>query len=125
MRNVRRLLAVAIFVAALVLGWRFADANLAPVSVHYLVGAIDGVPLWAALVGSFLAGASLAWIATLIPLARLGLTARRWRKVARELEAELHQLRNLPLASSSESAVRGSSGAPLARAQQGAADRSR
>ena len=48
MRTFRRLLALVVFVAALVLGWRFADANLEPVSVHYLLGAIDGVPLWAA-----------------------------------------------------------------------------
>lgn len=123
MRSVRRLIAVAIFVAALVLGWRFAAANLEPVRVHYLVGVIDGIPLWTALVGSFVAGAALVGLAALIPLGRLGLTARRWRKVARGLEAELHQLRNLPLASSSESAIRGSAGAPLAQAP-GKADRS-
>lgn len=117
MRSVRRLIAVAIFVAALVLGWKFAHANLEPVSVHYLVGVLDEVPLWAALVGAFGAGAILVGIGAMVPLARLGLTARRWRKVAHGLESELHQLRNLPLASSSESTTRGSAGAPIARAQ--------
>ena len=117
MRSVRRLVAIAIFVAALVLGWKFAHANLEPVSVHYLVGVLDAVPLWAALVGAFGVGAVLVGIGALVPLARVSLTARRWRKVANDLESELHQLRNLPLASPSESTVRGSAGAPIARAQ--------
>lgn len=117
MRIARRLVAVAIFVAALVLGWRFADANLQPVRVHYLVGVIESIPLWTALVGAFAAGGVLVGLGVLVPLARLGLTARRWRKVAHGLETELHQLRNLPLASSAETAIRGSAGAPIARAQ--------
>ncbi len=117
MRSVRRLVAVAIFVAALVLGWRFAHANLEPVRVDYLVGVIDEIPLWSALVGAFAAGAVLVGLAALVPLARTALTTRRWRKVAHGLEAELHQLRNLPLASSSEAAVRGSAGVPMARVQ--------
>lgn len=111
MRSVRRLLAVAAFVAALVLGWRFADANLEPVSIHYLFGAIDGIPLWAALVACFGLGAALAVLGLLVPLLRLKLVARRWRKVARGLEAEVHQLRNLPLAAEPESVTRGSAGA--------------
>jgi len=91
MRSVRRLVAVAIFVAALVLGWRFAHANLEPVRVDYLVGVIDEIPLWSALVGAFAAGAVLVGLAALVPLARTALTTRRWRKVAHGLEAELHQ----------------------------------
>ena len=98
MRTFRRLLALAVFVAALILGWRFADANLEPVSIHYLVGALDGVPLWAALGGAFGLGFTIAGLAGLYQMARLSLTARRWRKAVRGLEAELHQLRNLPLA---------------------------
>jgi uncharacterized integral membrane protein len=113
MRTFRRLLALVVFVAALVLGWRFADVNLEPVSIHYLLGAIDGVPLWAALVGSFGVGFALAGAVGLYQMARLSLTARRWRKVAQGLEGELHQLRNLPLAAPSEPAARGSAGAPV------------
>jgi uncharacterized integral membrane protein len=113
MRTFRRLLALVAFVAALVLGWRFADANLQPVSVHYLLGAIDGVPLWLALVAAFAVGFALAGLVGLYQMARLSLTARRWRKVAQGLEAELHQLRNLPLAAPSDAATRGSAGAPV------------
>jgi len=113
MRTFRRLLALVVFVAALVLGWRFADANLEPVSVHYLLGAIDGVPLWAALVAAFGVGFALAALGGLYQMARLSLTARRWRKVAHGLEGELHQLRNLPLAAPSDASARGSAGAPM------------
>jgi uncharacterized integral membrane protein len=111
MRTVRRLLALVVFVAALVLGWRFADANLEPVSVHYLLGAIDGVPLWTALGAAFALGFALMGLVTLYQMARLSLTARRWRKAAQGLEKELHQLRNLPLAAP-DAPVRGSAGAP-------------
>lgn len=111
MRTFRRLLALVVFVAALVLGWRFAGVNLEPVSVHYLLGAAEGVPLWAALAASFGVGFALAALGGLYQMARLSLTVRRWRKVARGLEKELHQLRNLPLAAPSES--RGSAGAPV------------
>jgi uncharacterized membrane protein YciS (DUF1049 family) len=112
MRTVRRLLALVLFVAALVLGWRFAAANLAPVRVHYLLGAIEGVPLWGALVAAFGVGFALAALGALYPMARLSLTARRWRRVAHGLEEELHQLRNLPLAGSGDAPARGSAGAP-------------
>jgi len=114
MRTFRRLLALVVFVAALVLGWRFADVNLAPVSVHYLVGAIEGVPLWAALAASFGLGFAVAALGGLYQMARLSLTARRWRKVSQGLEKELHQLRNLPLAAPSDAPpARGSAGAPV------------
>lgn len=113
MRTFRRLLALVAFVAALVLGWRFAGANLAPVSVDYLLGAAEGVPLWLALVAAFAVGLALSGLAGLFQMARLGLTARRWRKVAHGLEAELHQLRNLPLAAPSDAPTRGSAGAPV------------
>jgi hypothetical protein len=112
MRTVRRLLALVVFVAALVLGWRFAGANLEPVRIHYLVGVLEGVALWAALLAAFGIGFALAGLGGLYQMARLSLTARRWRKVAQGLEAELHQLRNLPLAAPSDPLARGSAGAP-------------
>jgi uncharacterized integral membrane protein len=112
MRTIRRLLALVVFVAALVLGWRFADANLEPVQVHYLLGASASVPLWMALLTAFGVGLALAGLVGLYQMARLSLTARRWRKVAQGLEKELHQLRNLPLAAPGDAPLRGSAGAP-------------
>jgi uncharacterized membrane protein YciS (DUF1049 family) len=98
MRVVRRLLVVALFVAALVLGWWFARANAAVVTVDYLVGQLGDVSLWAALLGAFAAGAATAGGIGLYQVAKLQLVRRRYRKTLRSLEAEVHQLRNLPLA---------------------------
>jgi uncharacterized integral membrane protein len=99
MRVVRRLLIVALFVAALVVGWRFARENSAAVTVDYLVGELAEVSLWAALVGAFAAGAAVVGAVGLYQVAKLRLVTRRYRKTVRGLEAEVHQLRNLPLAS--------------------------
>ena len=98
MRVVRRLLVVALFVVALVLGWWFARANAAAVTVDYLVGQLGDVSLWAALLGAFAAGAATAGGIGLYQIAKLQLVRRRYRKTVRSLEAEVHQLRNLPLA---------------------------
>jgi uncharacterized integral membrane protein len=126
MRVLRRLLALVVFVAALVIGWRFAAVNLEPVRIDYLLGVREAVPLWGALVGAFGLGFALAGVVGLYQMARLSLLARRWRKVAQGLEGELHELRNLPLASPSERGARGSAGtAPPATPLPGALDPSR
>jgi len=109
MRMVRRLLGLALFLAALVGGWRFASRNPAPVHVDYLVGTLDE-PLWLVLAAAFGAGALAASLFGLYHSARLSLVARRYRRIAAGLEGEIHQLRNLPLATLQEGAARGSSG---------------
>ncbi|MDH3211080.1 MAG: lipopolysaccharide assembly protein LapA domain-containing protein [Myxococcales bacterium] len=98
MRVVRRLLVVALFVAALVLGWQFARGNAAPVTVDYLVDELVDVSLWTALLGAFAAGAAIVGAIGLYQVAKLRLVTRRYRKTVEGLEAEVHQLRNLPLA---------------------------
>jgi uncharacterized integral membrane protein len=110
MRTVRRLLAAVLFVAALVGGWRFADQNQTPVTLDYFFGVAEALPLWAALAAAFGLGFALAGALGLYQAARLSLTARRWRKTAGGLESELHQLRNLPLATQQEGSLRGSAG---------------
>ena len=115
MRWLRRLVAAAFFVAALVLGWRFAHANANPLVVDYLVGTIDA-PLWAILLGAAALGAVLASVVLGFHAARLALTARRYRKLARGLEDEVHQLRNLPLGPPD---ARPGEPAPEARARSG------
>jgi uncharacterized integral membrane protein len=99
MRLTRRILGIALFVALLVGGWRFAAENAQVVSVHYLLGSIDQVPVWQVLFCAFLAGVVVTGVLALVQTARLRLEARRYRKAVRGLEAEVHQLRNLPLAS--------------------------
>lgn len=97
MRWVRRAVAVALFLGAVYVCVRFPAQNAAPVSVDYLMGRVEGVPLWWALLAAFAAGLLLAGAVGLYPLTRLGLVARRYRKAAHGLEAEIHELRNLPL----------------------------
>jgi len=97
MRFVRRLLLAALFVGVLVLGWRFAADHSELVVIK--IPAIEGVevPLWTTLLVSFAAGAAVTGVFATMQLARQGLLSRRYRKIIRDLEAEVHQLRNLPL----------------------------
>ena len=112
MRWVRRVLVAACFVALLVGGWRFASENSQTVSVHYLVGSLEGVAVWRALLAAFALGAVASAAIGLLRGFRLRLESRRYRKAARELESEVHQLRTLPLAARDE-ADPGSEAEPL------------
>ena len=58
MRLVLRLFWVVSLVGVLVLGWRFAAANSAPVPVSYVFGELAPAPLWLALLVAFAAGAA-------------------------------------------------------------------
>lgn len=93
----RRTVVLAVFVALLVAGWRFAASNSTTVEVDYLVGTRSGVALWLVLTVSFASGVAVAGVLAAWALARSHLLARRYRKKLAGLEAELHQLRNLPL----------------------------
>jgi uncharacterized integral membrane protein len=105
MRWLRRLVALALFVATLVVGWQFAHRNADLVFVDYLFGTIDA-PRWAVLLAAFFLGAVAAALVAAFQAARLALTARRYRKLALSLESELHQLRNLPLGAPDEARAR-------------------
>ncbi len=97
MRTVRRLMVAALFVAVWYFGWRFAAENSSTVSIHFLAGQLEGVAVWMALICAFAGGAVLTGAAMTLVMARTKLVARRYRKTVQGLEAELHQLRNLPL----------------------------
>ena len=58
---------------------------------------------------AFLIGAAVMGLLMMFRMARLSLLARRYRKLANGLEAEIHQLRNLPLATEEGGPPRGSS----------------
>jgi hypothetical protein len=96
MRWVRRWIAVALVVAVMVGGWGLAHENGAPVRVSYLWGAVE-LPLWQALLWFFAGGFALAGSGWLWLGVRSRLVERRYRKAVGGLEAEIHQLRNLPL----------------------------
>ena len=49
------------------------------------------------LLGTFVLGALTGTLVCLLPLARTSLTARRYRRSIAGLEAEIHELRTLPL----------------------------
>jgi uncharacterized integral membrane protein len=102
MRVVRRLVLAALFVALLVGGWRFAAENPGPVVVSWLVGTSGELPLWLVLLVAFAAGAALTAVVAMLHLARLGMLTRRYRKAVSGLEAEVHELRTLPLAPEGE-----------------------
>jgi uncharacterized integral membrane protein len=105
----RRLVWIALFVSMLVFGWTFAKRNAEPVHIDYLVGTLDEAA-WVIELGSFLLGGFAASLLLGLQAARLALTARRYRKLASGLEQEVHQLRNLPLATPDEVPARGGAG---------------
>ena len=115
---VRRLVPMLLGAGLLYLGWRLLSANGAAVDVDFLVGRVDGLALWKALAGSFLLGALGVGCVLAVQLVRGNLTQRRYRRRLSGLETEVHQLRNLPLASGAlasdpvHQAVRGGSASP-------------
>ena len=93
----RRLFAFVVFVGLLVGGWHFAAQNSAVVDVYYPTGKIGEVKLWLALLAAFGSGAGIAAMIGLVRGARIRLASRRYRKLIAGLQAEVHQLRSLPL----------------------------
>ncbi len=98
MRLTRRLLAIVVFAGLLVAGWQFAASNAQPVPVHYPGGEFAGRALWVVLLVAFGSGAVLAALVAVVRGARIRLVSRRYRKLVESLQAEVHQLRSLPLA---------------------------
>ena len=92
----RRVLAAAIFVGLLYLGWGFVHGNADAVDVDFVIGRFPAVPLWRALLGAAVLGASLVAVWATFAVLRARLEARRFRKELARLEQEVHQLRNLP-----------------------------
>jgi uncharacterized integral membrane protein len=115
MRALRRALATLAFVGLLVAGWRFAALHPQPVRLHYLLGETE-LALWAALLGAFAAGGVLVGALAALQIARLSMLARRYRKATGRLEAEVHELRNLPLAPELPGEGDPGDGGPLAHA---------
>ena len=97
MKLARRLLVVAVFGAVFYLAWRFAMDNSGAVIIKIPVVQDIEILLWIALLTAFALGGVLAGLGAAYQVARLGLLARRYRKIIRGLESEVHQLRNLPL----------------------------
>ena len=120
MKLLRRLLVLGFFAAALVVGWRFAATNGGLVTVDLLMVQATDVAMWVVLGVTFGAGAALTAVFAMLRLARVSLESRRYRRFAAKLEAEIHQLRNLPLVAESASpTLRAASFDPPERAAGG------
>ena len=98
MRWARRIPLIALLVALPVGVHLFVSRNAEQIAIDYLGGRFEGVQIWLALLAAFGSGAVVAPLLAMLRGARLRLEVRRYRRAARELEAEVHQLRNLPLA---------------------------
>lgn len=98
MRTLRRVLVLVLVVAVAVLFYLFAAENGESVAVAIPLRAERlNVALWLALLAASGVGALAMALVLLFELARMGLTARQYRRAVSSLESEIHQLRNLPL----------------------------
>ncbi len=98
MKILRRLLLLALFVGAIYVVLTFSEANATPVAIDLLLLELAEVALWVALLAAFAVGAAVALLIVAFELAKKSLINRRFRKQIEVLEAEVHQLRTLPLA---------------------------
>lgn len=97
MRRGGQLLVVLGPIGLFVYGWFFAANNSDPVQVDYLFGSLAPLALWKVLGAACLAGSFIVAFVMGFGWGRARLESRRYRKAMRDLEAEVHQLRNLPL----------------------------
>ena len=98
MRMLRRISAGVLLVALIIVVRLFPDHNRTPVDVDLIVKTIPGVELWLVLLTTFAAGIACALLVSSFLWLRSGFIGRHYRKAISELEAEVHHLRNLPLA---------------------------
>ena len=99
MRWFRRILWGGLIVGLVFGSHYYVQHNKEPVTLDLLAIRFEAVPLWLVTLWSFVAGFGVAAAVALWRGARLRLESRRYRKAAHSLEAEVHQLRTLPLAS--------------------------
>lgn len=95
----RIFLTALVLVLVLVAGIGFTALNAVPVSIDYFLGQVSTTLPWAllfALLAGVLLGALLVFIISL----RSRTEARRLRKDLRLMEAELKNLRNMPIRNS-------------------------
>jgi len=98
MRWFRRIFFVVLVGALFFAVLEFSTENAEPVVIHYLAGESAELALWQALALAACAGALLVAIPLGYLWTRSGLLAWQYRRTMSRQEAEIHQLRNLPLA---------------------------
>jgi len=98
MHWVRRILLLVLIAVLVVSTHLFVRDNEQTVDLDFLGFRVEAVEVWLVLLGSFVAGLVLASVVAVFRGAKLRMVARRYRKAARDLSTEVHELRNLPLA---------------------------
>ncbi len=91
-----RILLILLLVVVLCLGASIGYFNAQPVRFNYLAGEIE-IPLIALIIGEFVIAVLLTLLACFGRVFALKSEIRRLRKQLRDAEAELKNLRNLPL----------------------------
>lgn len=94
----RRILVVGLVAATMYGAWRLAGENSSPVTVSYVFGEWIDVTQWVVLLVAFACGALLGVLLCTYQGTKSWLMRRRYRRRVAELESEVQQLRNLPLA---------------------------
>ncbi|MAI78602.1 MAG: hypothetical protein CL917_06665 [Deltaproteobacteria bacterium] len=102
MKVLKRIIAIAFLVAVWVMGWHFVGAHNEVVRLDYGMERFYELPFWQALLGAASMGGALIGLPMLFMLFRSRLISRHYRKQAEQLEEEIHELRNLPLAEAKE-----------------------
>ncbi len=92
-----RLLVALLLLSAFCLGAAVSYYNWHPVAFNYLAGEVE-LPLIALLLLSFTCGLLVMWLLSVARMFLMGRETRRQASRVQELEAELKNLRSLPLA---------------------------
>lgn len=88
---------VALFVATLWMGWSFRAGNATPVNLDLIWIRLPSVELWRLILVAMAFGVILSTLFIGFAWMRSRLLNRRYHRVIRRLETELHELRSLPL----------------------------
>ena len=109
-RNLTIVALILIFVGVNAVLWMFYAANTAVVTVDLLGLGVIEVTVWKLALSCVALGAAVVLLMAGFFGLRGGELRRRYRKTIRRLEAELHQLRSLPLSSEPEPPVASDAG---------------
>jgi uncharacterized membrane protein YciS (DUF1049 family) len=93
-------LGLLLFVGTLWMGWSFRAGNATAVELDLIWIRLPSVELWRLFLVAIGLGSLLSAVIIGFAWMRSRLLNRRYRRVIRRLESELHELRSLPLAGS-------------------------
>lgn len=108
----RRIILLALIVGLVLASHFFVQNHEQTVALDLAAVRYEAVPLWLVLLSAFGLGLAAAMAIAVLRGARLRLVARRYRKQAESLEAEVHELRTLPLAPEAPGAAPAADAAP-------------